>query len=48
MDHISPTASSWEGDLSYLEGAEQTLVNAHHGTGIVEFATVVGCTEEGD
>jgi len=31
-----------------LEGAEQTLVDAHHGTGVVELATVVGGTEESD
>lgn len=31
-----------------LERAEQALVYAHHGTCIVEFATVVGSTEQGD
>lgn len=31
-----------------LEGAEQTLVNAHHGTRIVELSTVVRCTKQGD
>lgn len=30
-----------------LERAEQTLIDAHHGTGIVEFSTIVGCTEKG-
>lgn len=31
---------------TYLEGAEQALVDAHHGTSIIEFATVVGCAEK--
>lgn len=31
-----------------LEGAEQAFVHAHHGTGIVEFAAVVGGAEQGD
>lgn len=34
--------------LEDLEGAQQTLVDAHHGTGIVKLATVVGSTEECD
>jgi hypothetical protein len=34
--------------LTYLEGAEQALVDAHHGTCIVEFTTVVGRTEQCD
>ena len=29
-----------------LERAEETLVNAHHGTSIVEFSAVVGCAEQ--
>lgn len=31
-----------------LEGAEQTLVHAHHGTSIVELAAVVGGAEQRD
>lgn len=31
-----------------LERAEQTLVNAHHGTRIVELSTVVRCAKQGD
>lgn len=31
-----------------LERAEQTLVDAHHGTSIVEFSAVVRCTKQGD
>lgn len=27
--------------LNYLEGAHECLVNAHHGAGVVKFATVV-------
>lgn len=34
--------------LANLEGAEQALVDAHHGTRVVEFAAVVGSTEESD
>ena len=34
--------------VSYLEGAEQALINAHHGSSIVELATVIGCAEQGD
>lgn len=30
----------------YLERAEETLINAHHGTGIVKLSTVVGSAEE--
>lgn len=33
---------------TYLERAEQRLVNAHHCTSVVELSTVVGCAEEGD
>jgi hypothetical protein len=33
---------------TYLEGAEQTLIHTHHGTGVVELAAVVGRTEEGN
>lgn len=29
-----------------MEGAEQALIDAHHGTGVVEFAAVVGCAEK--
>jgi len=32
--------------VAYLEGTEQALINAHHGSGVVEFATVVGCTKQ--
>lgn len=31
-----------------LERAEQTLVDAHHGTRVVEFSAVVRCTKQGD
>jgi hypothetical protein len=31
---------------AYLERTEQTLVDAHHGSGIVKLATVVGCTKQ--
>lgn len=34
--------------LQDLKAAEQALVNAHHGAGIVEFATIVGRAEECD
>jgi len=34
--------------LEDLERAEQALVNAHHGTSVVEFTTVIWCTEQGD
>ena len=34
--------------ITNLEGAEQTLVNAHHGTSIVKLSTVVGSTEQGN
>ena len=29
-----------------LERAEETLINAHHGTSIVELSAVVGCAEQ--
>ena len=31
---------------TYLERAQQALVHAHHGSRIIEFSAVVGCTEE--
>jgi hypothetical protein len=31
-----------------LEGAEEALVDAHHGTGIVKLSTIVGSTEQSD
>jgi hypothetical protein len=34
--------------VTYLEGAEQALIHAHHGTGIVELAAVVGGAEQRD
>lgn len=34
--------------LQNLEGAEQALVDTHHGASIVELAAVVGCAEQGD
>lgn len=34
--------------MTYLEGAEETFVDAHHSSGIVEFAAIVGGTEQGD
>lgn len=34
--------------LEDLERAQQALVDAHHSTGIVKLATVVGSTEQGD
>ena len=34
--------------LQDLEGAEQALVNTHHGACIVKLSAVVGSTEEGD
>lgn len=36
------------GRLENLERAKQALVDAHHGTGIVKLAAVVGSGEEGD
>jgi hypothetical protein len=33
---------------TYLEGAQQALVDAHHRTCIVKFSTVVGRTEQCD
>jgi hypothetical protein len=36
---------SW---LKNLETAHQSIVNAHHGTGIVEFTAIVGSGEESD
>lgn len=36
------------GGLENLERAQQALVDAHHGTGIVEFAAVVRSGEQGD
>ncbi len=33
---------------AYLEGTQQTLVDAHHRTCVVEFTAVVGCAEECD
>jgi hypothetical protein len=32
--------------LTYLEGAEQALVDTHHRTCVVKFTAVVGCTEQ--
>ena len=58
--NLQSQASQHHGQTSYpvmvrvteettnLERTQQALVNAHHGTGIVEFATVVGSTEQGD
>lgn len=34
--------------FQYLKGAQQALVHAHHGAGIVEFTTVVRGGEQGD
>lgn len=34
--------------MSHLEGAEQALINTHHGAGIVKLAAVVGRRKEGD
>lgn len=34
--------------LEDLEGAQETLIDRHHGTSIVELATVVGSREECD
>jgi hypothetical protein len=31
-----------------LEGTQQALVDAHHGTSVVELATVVGGAEQSD
>lgn len=36
------------GGLQDLKAAEQALVDAHHGAGIIEFAAVVRRAEEGD
>ena len=33
---------------THLERAQQTLIDAHHGACIVEFAAIIGCTEKGD
>ena len=35
-----------EGKKTNLEGTQQALVDTHHGTGIVEFSTVVRCAEQ--
>ena len=32
--------------LTYLEGAKQALVDAHHSTSVVEFTAVIRCAEE--
>ena len=37
--------SVWHG--AHLEGAHESLVNAHHGAGIVELPAVVGRREDG-
>jgi hypothetical protein len=34
--------------LQDLEGTEQALVNAHHGTCVVELSTVIGRAEQSD
>ena len=34
--------------MVYLERTQQALVNAHHRTGIVKLATVIGRAEQGD
>ena len=34
--------------LEDLKRAEQALVHAHHGTGVVKLAAVIGCAEQGD
>ena len=34
--------------MTHLEGAEQALINAHHGTGVVELAAVVRSAEQRD
>ena len=36
------------GGLQDLEGAKKTLINTHHGTGIVKLSTVVGGAKQGD
>lgn len=33
---------------THLKRAEQALINAHHGTGIIELAAVIGRTEQRD
>lgn len=37
--------SNDENSITHLERAQQTLVHTHHCTGIIEFTTIVGCTE---
>ena len=32
---------------AYLERAQEGLVDTHHGTRVVELATIIGCGEEG-
>jgi len=32
----------------YLERAQQALIYAHHGSGIVELPTVIRCAKQGD
>ena len=34
--------------MTHLERTKETLVDAHHCTGIVEFTAIVGRTEQGD
>jgi hypothetical protein len=34
--------------MTHLEGAEQALINTHHGTGVVKLAAVVRSAEQRD
>jgi len=34
--------------VAYLEGAQQALVDTHHRSCVVKFATIVWCTEQCD
>lgn len=45
---VSTTVAQESERICYLEAAHKGLVDAHHATGIVKFAAVVGRGEEGD
>ena len=32
--------------MTYLERTQQTLINAHHGAGVIKLAAVIGSTEQ--
>jgi hypothetical protein len=45
LQRLSALLLNGDYGLTYLEGAEQALVDAHHRTSVVEFTTVVGRAE---